>query len=114
VPVEVVVNGQAVARKKIIADGSLRDIAFDIFVERSSWVALRILPSSHTNPIFITIGDRPIRASRRSALWCLNAVDKCWAQKAPKIALKEKTEAEKAYEHARQVYRRIIAESQTD
>ena len=111
VPVEVVVNGQSIARQRVIADGSMREITFDVPVERSSWVALRILPSSHTNPIFIVVDDKPIRSSRRSAEWALKAVDQCWSQKAPKIAPKERAGAEAAYEHARQVYRRIITES---
>ncbi len=114
VPVEVIVNGQSVAEQKIIADGQMRDLAFDVKIERSSWVALRIRASSHTNPIFVTAGDKPIRASRRSAEWCLKAVDQCWSQKAPKIAAKERDEAAKAYEHARQLYRRILAESEID
>ena len=40
-------------------------------IERSSWIAARILPSSHTNPMFAIVADAPIRASRRSAEWCL-------------------------------------------
>lgn len=111
VPVELIVNGESVSKKIILADGSMQDVAFDVPVERSSWVALRILPSSHTNPIFVTVGGRPIRASRRSAEWCLKAVDQCWSQKAPKIAATERDAAAKAYEHARAIYRRIISES---
>jgi hypothetical protein len=88
VPVEVIVNGQAVARKNIMADGVARDVAFELEIERSSWVALRIFPSSHTNPVFVVVGGRPIRASRRSAEWCLRAVDQCWSQKARQISLK--------------------------
>ena len=80
-------------------------------IERSSWVALRILPSSHTNPVFVLVDGKPVRASRQSAEWCLRAVDQCWSQKAPKIAEREKAAAEAAYEHARQVYRRILAET---
>lgn len=114
VPVEVIVNGRPVARKNVAADGVARDIAFEIEIERSSWVALRILPSSHTNPVFVLVGDRPIRASRRSAEWCLKAVDQCWSQKAAKISAAERPAAEKAYEAARQVYRRIIGESAVD
>src|SRR5581483_3502213 len=111
VPVEVIVNGQPVARRNIVADGTLRELSFEVPIERSSWVALRVLPSSHTNPIFVLIGDKPVRASRRSAEWCLKAVDQCWSRKAPKISAKERAEAEKAYESARQAYRRILAES---
>src|SRR5262245_27136504 len=111
VPVELIVNGQPVAEKKLLADGQLRDFSFDLKIERSSWVALRIRASSHSNPIFVIVGDKPIRASRRSAEWCLKAVDQCWTQKSRRIAEKERAQAEAAYEHARQVYRRILAES---
>jgi hypothetical protein len=114
VPVELIVNGSPVEKKRIVADGALRDITFDLKVERSSWVALRIPASSHTNPIFVIVGDKPVRASRRSAEWLLKAVDQCWSQKAPKISAKERDEAAKAYEHARQVYRRILAECEID
>jgi len=44
-----------------------RDIAFDVPLAKSSWIALRILPSSHTNPVFAIVDGKPIRASRRSA-----------------------------------------------
>jgi hypothetical protein len=114
VPLEVVVNGRAVARRNVTADGALREISFDVDVERSSWVALRILPSSHTNPVFVTVGGKPVRASRRSAEWCLAAVDQCWGQKGPKISERERPEAERAYEAARAVYRRIIMESDVE
>ena len=30
-----------------------RDVSFDVPIEKSSWVALRIYPSSHTNPVFV-------------------------------------------------------------
>ena len=111
VPVELIVNGKPVARKNVLADGSINDVAFDVHIERSSWIAVRILPTSHTNPIFVTVGGKPIRASRKSAEWCLKAVDQCWSQKSPNMSAKERTDAEKAYEQARQVYRGVLAES---
>ncbi|HEY0082993.1 MAG TPA: CehA/McbA family metallohydrolase [Pyrinomonadaceae bacterium] len=114
VPVELIVNGRAVARKLVPADGVARDVAFEVEIERSSWVALRIFPSSHTNPVFVLVGNRPVRASRRSAEWCLRAVDQCWTQKARLISAKERPEAERAYERAREVYRKILAESEVD
>jgi hypothetical protein len=112
VPVELVVNGQAVARKNVLADGQLRDVAFDVAIEKSSWVAVRILPSAHTNPIFVLVGGKPIRASRRSAEWCLAAVSQCWTQKAPRISVAELGVARQAYDRAREVYKNLIAESQ--
>ena len=114
VPLELVVNGRAVAAQRIAADGAAREVAFDVEIERSSWVALRVLPSSHTNPVFVTVAGRPVRASRRSAEWCLKAVDQCWSQKSPKISERERPAAARAYEHARETYRRILAESEIE
>lgn len=114
VPVDVVVNGYPVAKKVILADGTRRNVEFEIPIERSSWVALRILPSSHTNPVWVTVNDQPVRASRRSAEWCLQGVDQCWSQKRRFIRPAELADAEAAYEHARQAYRKILAESVVD
>jgi len=112
VPVELVVNGGVVATRNVPADGQIRDVVFDVPIERSSWIAVRILSSSHTNPVFAIVGDKPIRASRRSAEWCLTAVNQCWTQKAPAIRPAERAAARDAYDHAREVYKRLIAESQ--
>lgn len=110
VPVEVVVNGIAVARRTIVADGREQEVAFDVDVAQSSWVALRILASSHTNPIFVLVGDKPIRASRRSVQWCLDGVDQCWSQKERFIKPEELEDARRGYAHARETYRKRLAE----
>lgn len=114
VPVEVVVNGQPVARKELVADGSEQDVTFRVPIQASSWVALRIFPSSHTNPVFVLLSDKPIRASKRSAEWCLKAVDQCWRKKKPAIRKEEQAAAEKAYDHARDAYKKILAETTQD
>jgi hypothetical protein len=114
VPLEVVVNGRAVARTDILADGEIRDVSFDVPLERSSWIALRIYPSSHTNPVFVTVGGKPIRASRRSAEWCLKGVDQCWSQKEPAIRPEEKDAAKQAFDVAREAYRKIRDEAFAD
>ena len=114
VPVELIVNGEAVERKTITADGSVTDVTFDYTPERSCWVALRILPSAHTNPIFVEVDGKPIRASRRSAEWCRRAVDVCWNAKSPRTRESEKKAAKAAYDHAREVYERIVGESFDD
>jgi hypothetical protein len=114
VPVEVVVNGKAVAQVPVEADGNFHDIALSIPIERSSWVALRIYPSAHTNPVFVTVDGRPIRASKASARWCLAGVERCWAQKSDHINLKEVPEARQAYDFARAAYRKILEESADD
>jgi hypothetical protein len=114
VPLEVIVNGLPVARKEIAADGSFQDVAFDVKIDRSSWVALRIYPSSHTNPVFVLVGGTPIRASRRSAEWCLKSVDQCWSQKEKKMRPEDLPAAQAAYEVARKAYARILGESMAD
>jgi hypothetical protein len=111
VPVEIVVNGKVLAKKSLIADGKVNSLEFEVPVSESSWIAARILPAAHTNAIFATVGDQPVRASKRSAQWCLDAVNQCWTQKAPRIAIGDQAEAKKAYDHAREVYRKLVDES---
>jgi hypothetical protein len=111
VPVELIVNGQAVARKEIPADGSITKVGFPYEIKTSSWVALRILPSCHTNPIFVHVADKPIRASRKSAEWCQKAVDVCWNSKVGRIRDAERAAAKAAYDSAREIYTRIAKES---
>jgi hypothetical protein len=110
VPVEVVVNGEAVDRTEIVADGSEQEVKFSVPIKKSSWVALRILPSSHTNPVFVLVDDKPIRAGKPSAEWCLKAVDKCWIEKKKTMRKDELADAEKAYDHARAEYKKIAGE----
>ena len=101
----------AVERKQVLADGTPRPVTFDVPIAMSSWIAVRVLGAAHTNPIFAIVDGQPIRASRRSAEWCLAAVDQCWTQKVVNIRPEEREAAARAYEHAREVYRRILKES---
>lgn len=110
VPVELIVNGTAVERREILADGTVHDVRFETRIDRSAWVAMRILPSSHTNPVFVIVDGKPVRADRRSAEWCLKSVDRCWESKLPGIREEEREAAEQAYEHAREAYRRVLEE----
>jgi len=110
VHIELIVNGVPVQKQPIESDGSVRSITFEAEITRSSWVALRIYPSSHTNPIFVVVGGSPIRASIKSAEWCRHAVDVCWQQKERRIRGGELEAARAAYDHARTAYDQIIAE----
>lgn len=114
VPVELIVNGQSVARQELTADGSIQNLSFDYKLDRSSWVALRIFPSAHTNPIFVEVDGKPIRASKRSAKWCLEATETCWNSKKKGIRDTEQAAAVKAYDKAREAYSRILQESFDD
>ncbi len=111
VPIELIVNGEVVATKNILADGSIQTVNFETKISKSSWVAMRIMPSSHTNPIFVLINKQPIRASSKSAEWCLKSVDQCWSQKSTKISLKELTDAKATYDLAKGIYSQILRES---
>jgi len=107
VPVELVVNGQPIDRQEIVADGTIVPVQFNLSIERSSWICLRILPSSHTNPVFVIVDEQAVRASRRSAAWCVEAVEVCWKQKVDKIRENERDAARRAYDMAKEAYQQI-------
>jgi hypothetical protein len=109
-----VVNGAVVASREVPADGREHPIEFSVPIDRSSWIALREFPQLHTNPVTVIVGGKPIRASRRSAQWALGAVDQLWRVRARRIAPAERADAERAYDEARAIYRRIAAESPAD
>lgn len=114
VPVEVVVNGHAVAREEIEANGRIVPVEFEIDIDRSSWVALRVLASSHTNPVQVIVGGEPVRPSKRSAQWCLDSIDQVWKKKEPKIRESERDPARKAFDEARAVYNEVLAAAHDD
>ncbi|MSU50505.1 MAG: hypothetical protein EXS37_15705 [Opitutus sp.] len=112
--VELIVNGRAVASRVVPADGREHALEFFVPIERSSWVALRQFPQLHTNPVNVIVGGKPIRASRRSANWALGCIDQLWRVRGLRIAAGERGEAQRAYEQARAIYRRIAEESLVD
>lgn len=114
VPVELIVNGEVVAKKDIVADGHVEPCDFDVKLTHSSWVAVRILPSVHTNPVFVQIGDKPIRASRRSAEWCELAVKTCWEAKVNNIREADREAAKAAYDQAAAIYRQAAVDAVAD
>jgi hypothetical protein len=108
--VELVVNGVAVASQEVLADDRPHDISFDAAIDRSSWVALRHFPELHTNPVNVIVEGKPIRASRKSALWCAATIEQLWRVRKNNIAKEEQTEAEKTFLKAIEDYRKIAAE----
>ena len=103
VRVELIVNGEAVDSKEMIANGLWQNISFEHPVKESSWIALRIFPSAHTNPVFVKVDDKPIRLIK-SVEWCRAVVDQCWKMKKQNIRPSERAAAEDAYDAARRVY----------
>ncbi|MDH4089370.1 MAG: CehA/McbA family metallohydrolase [Cyclobacteriaceae bacterium] len=103
IPVELIVNGYPVEKQDITADGNWETLKFNYKVTKSSWVAIRVYQSAHTNPIFVIVDGKPIR-DKESATWCRTAVDQCWKMKMEKFRKEELPAAEKAYDYARKVY----------
>ena len=114
VPVELIVNGYPVETQEIIADGTVHDLQFAFAPERSSWMAMRIFAAAHTNPIFVQLDGKPIRASKRSAQWCIDSVEQCWKSKQPRIRKHVREAARAAYDHARTAYEKRRIEAYDD
>jgi hypothetical protein len=109
--VELIVNGKAVAERNIPADGAIHDLSFDAEISRSSWVALRHFPQMHTNPVNVIVAGKPIRVSKTSARWCIEAIAQLWRQRARILPPAEYPAAEKAFDEAKQRFREIASES---
>ena len=110
-PVELIINGYPVAKQEVDSDGTERTLTFEHAIEKSSWAAIRVFPSGHTNPVFVIVDEKPIRASRSSAQWCLQSVEQCWKAKVNSYRADERETAAADYETARSTFRKIIAES---
>lgn len=107
VNVELIVNGKQVDSTTIAADGSMQKIKFSYPVDHSSWVALRVWGSAHSNPVFVLVDQKPIH-EKHSAEWCKQALDQCWKMKEANIRPEERVAAKAAYDKARVVYDEII------
>jgi len=108
VEVELIANGLPVEVQKVTADGQKRQLIFQpLQLKQSAWVAARIFPSAHTNPIWIKVDDQPVRV-KESVEWCRASLEQCWKEKQRTYAPAEMEEAKAAYEHARQTYRRML------
>ncbi|MCI0701315.1 MAG: CehA/McbA family metallohydrolase [Planctomycetia bacterium] len=108
--VELVVNGKVVASKDVPADNKAHNLAFEVKIDKSSWVALRHYPQMHTNPVNVIVGGKPIRASKASAKWCIGAIEQLWVVRGQGIKADERPEAEKTFKQAIDIYKKIAAE----
>ena len=107
--VEWIVNGYPVSSQEIPADGSLHDLVFQHRFDRSSWVAARVFPGGHTNPIFVIVDGQPI-LEQLSAAWCLRCVETCRRAKLPIYREDERAQAEADYSHAIEFFRQLVGE----
>ena len=109
--VEVIVNGKVAASKEVLADDKEHDLTFTIPIARSAWVAIRHFPQMHTNPVNVLVAGQPIRASRKSALWCIETIEQLRRVRMKGIAAEEQPEAQKTFDWAIEKYRKIAAEA---
>jgi hypothetical protein len=109
--VELVVNGIPVASHRVPADGKEHDLALEVPIDKSSWVALRHFPQFHTNPVNVLVASKPIRASRQSARWCQEVIEQLWNNRQKNIVPPERDAAQAAFERAKERYRQIAAEA---
>jgi len=109
--VELIVNGRAAAAQDVIADGNEHLVKFEVGITQSSWVALRQFPQLHTNPVPVIIADQPIRASRLSARWCQEMIQRLWEVRGSRIAEHERAEAERTFQEVLKIYRQREQES---
>jgi hypothetical protein len=109
--VELIVNGNVAAKEEVAADDQTHEISFEVPIERSSWVALRHFPEMHANPVNVIVEGKPIRASRKSALWCIGVIEQLWRVRGPGLARSEHADAEKTFQKALEIYRKIASEA---
>jgi hypothetical protein len=109
--VEIVVNGEVIAKKSVPADGATHDLELTIPIRQSSWVALREFPQLHTNPVNVLVADKPIRASRRSAEWCVEMTELLWKNRERNISPPERQAAKETFDRALGRYRQIASEA---
>jgi len=94
-----------------LADGKFQSFEIEIEVEHSWWIAIRILPSDYTNPIFVHVAGAVIRWNRKRAQWCTDSVAACWRSKKNQIHESEREAASAAYQAAAEIYEQVLAES---
>lgn len=112
IEVELIINGYPVEKRQVPADGQARKVQFTTRISDSSWAAIRSFPRAHTNPIFVIVDEKPIRADSDSARWCLASVKQCWKSKQPTYAAEEQQQARADYDHAILFYERILREAE--
>jgi hypothetical protein len=112
--IEIVVNGRPVAHAEVPADGKIHDLSFEVDVSESSWIALRQFPQLHTNPVNVLVADKPIRASRKSAFWCIETIEQLWRARERAIAAPEREEARRTFDAAIEKFQRIASEARAD
>ncbi|MFJ5489475.1 hypothetical protein ACIKTA_18880, partial [Hansschlegelia beijingensis] len=113
VTVEIVVNGRVAASKPVPADGTLQNLTFSIPIERSSWVALRLMGAGHSNPVFVLVDNKPVRGSRTSVEWSQRALLQAFDAESSRWSPDDAPVAAAAFQYAYEIYGGILKETET-
>ena len=96
---------------EIDADGKRQDVKFEYTPKAIELGGVAVFPAAHTNPVFVEVDGKPIRASRRSAP-VVPRCGRCLLEaKAAQTREPEHAAAAAAYEVARQAYRKVLTEA---
>jgi len=119
--IEIVQDGKVVASRTVSArPGEPARVQFSAGVKRSGWICARRMGpdghQTHTAAVFVTVGNRPVRASAADAEFFVKFIDNLLAKTAPDgewgIYFPTAREAaHKRYRDARAIYARIAAEA---
>jgi hypothetical protein len=111
VSVEVIVNGRVAASKTIAADGRDQQLDFNLPLQQSSWVAMRIKGAAHSNPVFVLVDNMPVRASKASVDWILRSLLEVYQTASMRWSPSQSASARSAYEYSYSVYQKILSET---
>ncbi len=86
--IEIICNGKVVARDEVNSKpGSPVNILTEIPVAKSSWICARRMDShghqSHTSPVYVIVGKKPVRASAEDAEYYVSWIDNILKNIAP-------------------------------
>ena len=74
-------------------------------------MAIRQFPQLHTNPVYVLVGASRFARHAKARSGRSACIDQLWRVRERRIAPAERADAERAYDEARAIYRRIAAES---
>jgi hypothetical protein len=111
VTLEIIVNGKVAASQPVLADGSPINMTMDIPIRRSSWVAVRLLGAGHSNPVYVLVDNQPVRGSRSSVEWNLQALTRAHEAASQGRDRGEDALVNAAYDYAFAVYNHILQET---
>lgn len=119
--VELVSNGKVIASQQgHVRPGEPVILKYNKEITASSWICARRMDDNghqvHSAPVFVTVNDKPVRASAEDAQFFISWIDNIIAKTAPggvwsRYFTKDHKDVRRRYEKARNIYRMILAES---